>query len=356
MSLWVDKHRPRDLSKLDYHKQQAAQLKSLCKQNDFPHLLFCGPMGAGKKTRIMCMLRELYGAGAERLRNENMTFTTPSNKKIDIMIISSNYHIEVNPSDAGLYDRVVVVDLVKQIAQTHQIDVSGQREFKVVVLTHVDELTKDAQNALRRTMEKYVATCRLILCVNSTSKVIPAIKSRCLCIRVGAPKVSEIVTVLQYVAKKEGLTLPLDFATRIAEKSERNLRRAILMLETAKVQHYPFTAAQEPIEPDWKIFLKETGNLMLQEQSPARLEKIRERLYELIAQGIPSEIIFTELVDVLIKHCDITLKSEIFNYASLYEHRMQQGSKHIFHLEAFVAKFMAIYKKYVSESMMMDDF
>lgn len=101
MSLWVDKHRPRELSRLDYHKQQAAQLLNLTQQGDFPHLMFYGPSGAGKKTRIMCLLRELYGAGVERLRNETMTFTTPSNKKIEIMTVGSNYHLEVNPSDAG---------------------------------------------------------------------------------------------------------------------------------------------------------------------------------------------------------------------------------------------------------------
>lgn len=213
MALWVDKYRPKEFSKLDYHVEQANDLKRLCEQQDFPHLMFFGPSGAGKKTRIMCILRELYGSGVERLRSETMHFTTPSNKKIDIMTVHSNFHIEgnrayfffvkflrksilVNPSDAGIYDRVVITDIIKQIAQTNVIDAGGQRDFRVIVLSEVDELTKDAQHALRRTMEKYVATCRLILCVNSTSRVIPAIKSRCLGIRVAAPTLDETVKIL----------------------------------------------------------------------------------------------------------------------------------------------------------------
>ncbi|XP_061387589.1 replication factor C subunit 3 [Musca vetustissima] len=356
MALWVDKHRPRELMKLDYHKEQAENLKNLCQQGDFPHLMFYGPSGAGKKTRIMCLLRELYGPGVERLRNETMTFTTPSNRKIEIMTVGSNYHLEVNPSDAGIYDRVVVIDLIKQVAQTHQIDPNGQRDFKVIVLSEVDELTKDAQHALRRTMEKYVATCRIILSVNSTSRVIPAIRSRCLGIRVAAPTPSEMTSVLQAVSKRENIALPLELATRIIDKSERNLRRAILMLEACKVQQYPFTAQQDIVELDWQVFLRETANQILTEQSPAKLEKVRDRLYELLAQGVPPDVIFQGLVKELVKNCDMSIKAKTLEYATLYEHRMQNGAKHIFHLEAFVAQFMNIYKKFIADSMMMDDF
>jgi replication factor C subunit 3/5 len=112
------------------------------------------------------------------------------------MTLTALFLIAVNPSDAGIYDRVVITDIIKQIAQTANIDVNSDRDFKVIVLTEVDDLTKDAQHALRRTMEKYVATCRIILCVNSTSRVIPAIKSRCLGIRVAAPSIDEITKIL----------------------------------------------------------------------------------------------------------------------------------------------------------------
>lgn len=64
--------------------------------------------------------------------------------------------------------------------------------FSVVLLTEVDKLTKDAQHALRRTMEKYMATCRLILCCNSISKIIAPIQSRCLAIRVPAPSIEDV--------------------------------------------------------------------------------------------------------------------------------------------------------------------
>ncbi|XP_063413988.1 replication factor C subunit 3-like [Mytilus trossulus] len=349
MSLWVDKHRPTSLHKLDFHKEQAAHLKKLVQGGDFPHLLVYGPSGAGKKTRIMCLLREMYGSGVEKLRIENHTFTTPSNKKIEISTISSNYHIEVNPSDVGNQDRVVIQELIKTVAQVNQLETSTQKDFKVVILTEVDRLTKDAQHALRRTMEKYMATCRLILCCNSTSKVIPAIRSRCLGVRVPAPSIEEICQVLQNICKKESLNLPSELARRIAEKSNRNLRRAVLMCEACRVQQQNFTADQEVTEPDWELYLKETAQLIAQQQSPKRLLEVRGRLYELLTHCIPPDVIIKGLLQELISNCDGQLKTEVVQTAAYYEHRLQMGQKAIYHLEAFVAKFMAIYKRFLEE-------
>lgn len=349
MSLWVDKYRPTSLSKLDYHKDQASLLKKLVNRGDFPHLLVYGPSGAGKKTRVMALLRELYGNSVDKLSNRMFSFVTPSKKKLDIMTISSNYHIEVNPSDVGMQDRVVIQELIKSVAEVNQIETSTQRDFKVIVLNEVDRLTKDAQHALRRTMEKYMATCRIILICNSTSKVIPAIKSRCLGIRIAAPTVDEMSQVLLMVCKKEGLVLPLELAKKISEVSGRNMRRALLMCEACKVQQYPFSPDQEVVEPDWKIYLEETATLMVQQQSPQRLLEIRERLYELLTHCIPPDIIMKGLLEELIANCDGQLKTEVVQSAAYFEHRLQLGQKPIFHMEAFVAKFMAIYKRFLEE-------
>jgi len=51
----------------------------------------------------------------------------------------------------------------------------------------------------------------------------------------------------------------------------------------------------------------------------------------------------------LVKNVDDTLKPQVIEAAAFYEHRIAMGSKEIFHLEAFVAKYMAIYKRYLND-------
>lgn len=197
--LWVDKHRPSRLEDLSYHREISDRLDALAKNPEtMPHLLFYGPSGAGKKTRITALLRELYGPSAERIKLDKRVFTTPTKRQIEINLITSNHHIELSPGDAGLNDRFVVQDIIKEMASNQNISsslsdkASGKALFKTVVLTEVDQLSRQAQAALRRTMEKYTSTCRLILCCNSQSKVIEPVRSRCLGIRVACPTEDEV--------------------------------------------------------------------------------------------------------------------------------------------------------------------
>ncbi|KAI9366101.1 P-loop containing nucleoside triphosphate hydrolase protein [Zopfochytrium polystomum] len=349
MSLWVDKHRPSSLDKLDYHKGLSLQLARLAASNDFPHLLVYGPSGAGKKTRIMSVLKEIFGSGVEKLKIDVRTCTTPSNKKIEINIVTSNYHLELTPSDVGSYDRLVIQDLIKEVAQTQQVDASARRQFKVVVFNEADSLSRDAQAALRRTMERYMKNLRVILCCDSTSRIIAPIRSRCLLVRVSAPTDSEMCEVMQKVATKESIRLPPAFALRIAQQSNGNLRKALLMLEAARARHYPFTDKEEVVTTDWENFIAEMAKLMIQEQSPKRLLEVRGKFYELLTHCISPDTIIKTLTFELINHTDVAIVPAIIKLAAEYEHGMRQGSKAIFHLEAFAAKFMAAYKRFVLE-------
>lgn len=102
-----------------------------------------------------------------------------SKVEVELTLVSSNYHVELNPSDAGTKDRYVVQELIKEMAKSKPIDLlggSGDKDhhkgtFKVLVLNEVDKLSREAQHSLRRTMEKYSQSCRLILLCNNVSKV-----------------------------------------------------------------------------------------------------------------------------------------------------------------------------------------
>lgn len=87
---------------------------------------------------------------------------------------------------------MIIQELIKEVAQTQQLDTTAKKSFKVIVLNEADGLSKDAQHALRRTMEKYMANMRIIMVCNSTSKILAPIKSRCFLIRVAAPTQKEV--------------------------------------------------------------------------------------------------------------------------------------------------------------------
>ena len=89
-------------------------------------------------------------------------------------------------------------------------------------------------------------------------QVIEPVRSRCLCIRVAAPTYPEIEDMLSHVAKKEGLQLPDSLRERIAQTSDRNLRRALLCFETCKMAQYPFTADQTVQKTDWELYVQVT--------------------------------------------------------------------------------------------------
>ena len=159
------------------------------------------------------------------------------------------------------------------MAGTRQINTEKQKSFKVIVITEANRLSKDAQHALRRTMEKYMASCRLILMTESVSKLIPALRSRCLGVRVSAPTESEIEMVLEKVSMAEMFEMSDEQKRNLAKGNKivgkyfesnniqlkvsgRNLRKALLQAEVSKVK-----SSQEAPAYDWELYLR--GELIL---------------------------------------------------------------------------------------------
>jgi replication factor C subunit 3/5 len=159
---------------------------------------------------------------------------------------------------------------------------------------------------------------------------------------------------------------------RQAKLANRNLRRATLCLEACRVKQYPFTADQEVELLDWEKFIGSLARDITQEQSPARLMLARGKLYELLTNCIPADVILKTLNRELMHSLDDELKHEVptdrlvlllhfwalkfwlyrpflqvTNWAAYYEHRLQLGSKEIYHLEAFIAKFMSLYRQFL---------
>ena len=96
-------------------------------------MLFYGPSGAGKKTLVLALLREIYGPGVERIKVEAKQWKIDVGSRkveVDLTLLSSNHHVEMNPSDVGMKDRYIVQEVIKEMARARPIGVDGAKGYK----------------------------------------------------------------------------------------------------------------------------------------------------------------------------------------------------------------------------------
>ena len=87
-------------------------------------------------------------------------------------------------------------------------------------------------------------------------------------IRVPAPSTNEVGLILKYISQKEGFNLPPPLILSITNLSRRNLRRAIMMLQTIKLKHENLSEKTFVPRPEYETYTVEIAKDVIGEQSP----------------------------------------------------------------------------------------
>ena len=336
-TLWMDKYKPVKLEQLTFHPNQTKLLISLSENSEFPHLIFYGPDGAGKKTRVHCFLSKVYGEGIYKMNTINKELKLKS-RSISYMVTSSNYHLEFCPSDVGNNDKFIISNVIKETSSFAQLDTESQKNFKVIVLLEADKMTKEAQSALRRTMEKYSENCRIIMIVNDLSAIIDPIRSRCFALRIPAPTKEEIKQVLKNIKNSENIDINENQINTIIEKHGKNVRECITCLQMTSLGNYN----NRVYEPEYINIFNSINKQIMKEQSAKSLRDIRSLFMELLIHGFRAPYIIYKMTSDIIEDNKIKedIKKKVIEAGALFDLRAKNGTKDFIHLEAFAAKIM----------------
>jgi len=195
-AIWTEKYRPKEFSEIKGQVEIVKRMKAFVEQKNMPHVLFAGPAGVGKTTLSLVVARQFFG----EMWRQNF--------------------LELNASDERGID--VVRNKVKDFARTRAI---GDVPFKIIYLDECDALTREAQQALRRTMENYTQTCRFILSCNYSSKIIDPIQSRCAVFRFRPLEKENIYEIIDKIARDEDLKITDSARDALFKISQGDCRR-----------------------------------------------------------------------------------------------------------------------------------
>ncbi|KAI3386454.1 hypothetical protein SNEBB_011490 [Seison nebaliae] len=340
MSFWADHYMPKIFDECQLHKKINENLKNICVDGVCPNILLYGPNGGGKKMRVQCMLNELFPEeNLKNIRSRQIDYTVNS-KSHSFNVLLSNVHVEVNPSEYSYQDRQVITQLIQNFVKC------GNKTKPIVFVIHsAHKLSPAAQHTLRQTLEMYSSQCRFILVVEMLSRIIPAIQSRFLMIRIPYGKMTEITGIMQTILRREKLDdiYSLDDLKSIVEEHNFNLRYCLLQLEMNCRRNVNGPKDANDVN-ELKTQINQIAQLILREQRTPLLQEIRNKYYHFLAHCIPAHQILQLLVRALFQQLpkynyQKGIRKDIIMSACLFDERMKQ-EKPLFHLEAFTANVM----------------
>jgi replication factor C small subunit len=310
---WIEKYRPNTIDEVTGHEEIIKRLKNYIQIKNVPNLLFSGPAGTGKTSSSIAMAKELFKENFEQ-----------------------NF-LELNASD----DRGIgiVRNTIKDFART----LAFNSDFKIIFLDECDALTTDAQQALRRTMEKYTKTCRFILSCNYSSKIIDPIQSRCVVYRFKPLKSNEIDKQIDIICAKEKLIIDNESKKAINYVCEGDLRKAVNILQSCSALNktitqesvYIVASKARPAEVQEMIILAIENKFL---EARKKLDVLIQE-YGMSGEDIIKQI-FRETMDLEHEKLTEQKKIDLIDRIGEYDFRLVEGANERIQIEALLTQFM----------------
>lgn len=308
-TIWTEKYRPSTFDEVKGQSEIVKRVRAFVEQKNMPHLMFSGPAGVGKTTLSLVIARELFG---------------------------DQWHhnfLELNASDERGID--VIRHKVKDFARTRAL---GDVPFKIIYLDECDALTREAQQALRRTMENYTKTTRFILSCNYSSKIIDPIQSRCAIFRFKHLNKEDIISLIDHIIEKEGITVSDSAKDALYEVSEGDCRRVENILQSSSAITKDITdetifglaSVAKPKEVQEFLVLALQGDF---------LEARKKLLDTMLNYGLSGLDIIRQIQKSIYNlELDGRAKMELIAACGECEFRLSEGSDDYVQLEALLAQ------------------
>ena len=305
--MWVEKYRPSKLSEIVNQTEIIGSLEALIKDpTDMPHLMFSGSAGVGKTTTALCIARQILGE------------------------YSKDYTLELNASDERGIG--MVREKVKKFSRyAGMVDVP----FKIIILDEADEMTSDAQTALRRIIEDTAKYCRFIIIANNISKIIAPIQSRCATFKFTSIPEEDMINHLESIAKKEKVKADKKGLKAIYDYSEGYLRHAInLMQATASIGEI----SGDNVKASAGLTKTSDVDDVLKMALSGKIIDAREKMIELIKVYGMSESDFLKYLNSAVFKTKHEKISDIVEVIAKYDYRILVGANPEIQLSALLAE------------------